>query len=170
MSTANPISPKIGSASLTSRQVFDISPGQVWSLREEPLISRMRGVSLAVVVAPLRGEDSVARGQPVDRDFVIRIGKTRSRLARYRRLARIAVAVPCRADDGVEFALQRLERGIGEAAAISFFEFLARQFDGWHSLADIGLRPSENSLNKITEANAAAGFQRRSPQPCSIKR
>jgi hypothetical protein len=37
---------KTGSASLTSRQVFDISPGQVCSLRDEPLISRIRGGSL----------------------------------------------------------------------------------------------------------------------------
>jgi hypothetical protein len=35
MSTANPISRNTGSAILTSRQVFDISPGQVWSLRED---------------------------------------------------------------------------------------------------------------------------------------
>jgi hypothetical protein len=47
MSTAKPISWNTGSADLISRQVFDISPGHVCSLREEPLMRRMRGVSLA---------------------------------------------------------------------------------------------------------------------------
>jgi hypothetical protein len=37
---------KTGSASFTMRQVFDISPGQVCSLRAEPSMMRMRGVSL----------------------------------------------------------------------------------------------------------------------------
>jgi hypothetical protein len=39
-STAKPISSKIDSDDLTRRQVFDISPGQVCSLREEPFISK----------------------------------------------------------------------------------------------------------------------------------
>jgi len=52
---------------------------------------------------------------------------------------------------GVEFALQRPEAGIDEAAAIALLEFLARQFDGRHSLADVDRRhrqiPGLQSLN-----------------------
>jgi hypothetical protein len=36
---------KDGLGQFTSRQLFDISPGQVWSLRDEPLTIRMRGVA-----------------------------------------------------------------------------------------------------------------------------
>src|ERR1700680_1302317 len=64
---------------------------------------------------------------------------------------RDALAVPGGRYDGIELALLRFERGIGEAAAIAFLEFLARQFDGRHSLADVDRRhrliPGLQSLN-----------------------
>jgi hypothetical protein len=43
--TTYPSSCKIGSAILARRKLLDISPGQVWSLREDPLINRMRRFS-----------------------------------------------------------------------------------------------------------------------------
>ena len=99
--------------------------------------ARLRG---RIVVAPLRFKNGLAGGEPVDRDFIVRIGKARSRLAGQRRFSRMAVGVPRGRDDGVEFALQRPEGRIDEAAAIALLEFLARQFDGRHSLANVRLR------------------------------
>ena len=95
-----------------------------------------------IVVAPLRFKNGLARGQPVHRDFVFRIGETRAGLARMRGLSRMAVGIPRGRDDGVEFALQWPERRIDEAAAIALLEFRARQFDGRHSLANVRLRHS----------------------------
>ena len=97
----------------------------------------MRG---RIVVAPLRFKDGLARGEPVHRDFVLRIGKAGPGLAGQRGFSRMAVGVPGGCDDGVEFAAERLEGRIDEAAAIALLEFLARQFDGRHSLANVRLR------------------------------
>src|SRR3954454_5624447 len=83
---------------------------------------------------------------------MVRIGKTWTGLARQRGFARIDVAVPRRADDGADFTFERLERGVGKTAAITLLEFLPRQFDGRHSLANIGLRHRTNSRIKTTEA------------------
>ena len=99
--------------------------------------ARLRG---RIVVAPLRLKNGFARRQPVYRDFVFRIGEAGSRLVRQRRLSRMAVGIPCGRDDGVEFALQWPKGRIDEAAAIAPLEFLARQFDGRHSLANVRLR------------------------------
>jgi hypothetical protein len=137
MSTASPISTNTGSASLTSRQLLDISPGQVCSLREEPLIIRMRATS---VVAPLRRQDRLACREPIHREFILRIGEARPRLARHRRFARMAVGIPRCVDDGVDLALQRLERGIDEPVAVPPHELLARQFSGRHPFADVRRR------------------------------
>jgi hypothetical protein len=52
----------------------------------------------------------------------------------------MAVGIPRGLYDGVELALQRLEGRIDEAAAIALLKFLARQFDGRHSRANVGLR------------------------------
>jgi hypothetical protein len=51
----------------------------------------------------------------------------------------MAVDIPCGGNDGIEFLLKRAENRIGKAAAVALFEFLARQFDGRHSLADVWL-------------------------------
>jgi len=59
--------------------------------------------------------------------------------------------------DGVELTLQRFESGIDEAAALAFLEFLARQFDGRHSLADVDRPPSRNSRFAIIEQFVATG-------------
>ena len=99
--------------------------------------ARRRG---RIVVAPLRFKDRLARGEPVHRDFVFRIGKAGTCLAGQRGFSRMAVGVPGGGDDGVEFALQWPEGRIDEAAAIALLEFLARQFDGRHSLANVRLR------------------------------
>jgi hypothetical protein len=111
-------------------------------------------------VTALGGKDGVARRQPVDRNVVVGIGKTRSRLPRHRSFPRVGVAVPCRGDDGIEFALQRRESGVLEAAAIAPFELLPRQFYGRHPLADF--RRHQSNLNNLEQSpqqgfNAAVG-------------
>ena len=85
--------------------------------------ARLRG---CIVVLPLGFKNSLARGEPVHRDFIVRIGEAGSGLLGQRGLSRMAVGVPRGLDDGIEFALQRPEGLIGEAAAITLLEFLAR--------------------------------------------
>ena len=48
-STSKPLFPEITfSAIFARRKVFDISPGQVWLLRVEPLMRRMRELDLGL--------------------------------------------------------------------------------------------------------------------------
>jgi hypothetical protein len=82
--------------------------------------------SIGVVVTLLRGDDGLTRREPVDRNVVIRIGEAGAGLACQRRFSRVAVAIPCGADKGCDFPLQRREGWIGEAAAKTVFEFVAR--------------------------------------------
>lgn len=51
----------------------------------------------------------------------------------------MAVGIPGGGDDGIELLLKRIEDRVDEAAAVALFEFLARQFDGRHSFADVWL-------------------------------
>jgi hypothetical protein len=66
--TFTPSTPQISEAISSSRQLFDISPGQVCSEREEPLTIRMQGGSFgsscsrrAWSIAALASIQSVAR-------------------------------------------------------------------------------------------------------------
>ncbi len=94
-------------------------------------------IFVQVIVPPLRCQHRLARGEPIHRDFVIRVGKSGAGLARDRRLARMAVGVPGRSNDCINLALQRAKHRVDETAAITTLEFLTRQFDGRHALADV---------------------------------
>src|SRR5689334_3796809 len=61
----------------------------------------------------------------------------------------MTVGIPRRADNGVDLPLQRLERGIDEAAAIALFEFGAIKLDRGHSRADVRLRHSRSSPKAV---------------------
>ena len=65
---------KISRAIVASRNVFDISPGQVCSLRAAPLIRRMRDGDAGSFCRRSAVLDPLARFDPVDRQIVVRIG------------------------------------------------------------------------------------------------
>jgi hypothetical protein len=123
MSIARPISWNTGSADLISRQVFDISPGQVCSLRDDPFYQKNARFFTGVIMSALCGKDCLACRQPIGGDFIVWIGKARPGLTRHRRFSGVSVCIPSRIDDRTEFAIQRSENGVDEAAAIAVFEF-----------------------------------------------
>ena len=129
------------------RQVLDISPGQVCSLRDEPLIRKNAQVQSSVVMALLRLMDRVACVEPVDGDVIIRIGKAGACLAGYRRLARMAVGIPCRGNDRIKLAPKRRKtQDRRKRITITPFEFIAAQFDG-----GIPFRTSGSAMNIFLE-------------------
>jgi hypothetical protein len=93
-----------------------------------------------VVVAALRLQDSVACGEPVNGDLVIGIGKSRTRFARMRRLARMAVGVPGGSNNGFDLAIERLEGRIGKPRTVAPGKLLAGQFDRWPPFTDLRIR------------------------------
>ena len=77
-----------------------------------------------VVMQALRSLDRIARGQPVDGDFIIRIGESRTGLTGTRRFARMAISVPGSVYDGVQFLPERLECRIDKEAEIPFLKLI----------------------------------------------
>jgi hypothetical protein len=113
---------------------------------------------VAIIMTALRGKYCLACREPIYRNLIIRIGKTRACLACHGRFSGIAIAIPRCLDNGIYFSLQWSERRIGEAAAETFLEFLARQFDGRHSPADVDTR--HRSIPDLRE-QLVATMQRR---------
>jgi len=98
---------KIGSDDLISRQVSTFRRASVLAARR-PFISRILGFSASS--SCWRCALSIAsRAQPIHGDFIVGSAKP-GRLARYRRLSRVAISVPSRIHDRTssEFAIQRV--------------------------------------------------------------
>jgi hypothetical protein len=67
-----------------------------------------------IVVVSLCLRDRVARGEPVDGEIVVRIGKARSGLARMRRLAAVGIRIPSSVGDSLQLFLERIKGRIDE--------------------------------------------------------
>lgn len=102
---------------------------------------------VGVVMTALRSQDGLACHQPVDRDFVIRISKARTRLACERCFSRIGIGIPGGIDDGGEFALQMFEGGVDETTAIALFNSARDNLTG-----GIPLRTSASGKDGASEA------------------
>jgi len=113
---------------------------------------------VAIIMTALRGKYCLACREPIYRNLIIRIGKTRACLVCHGRFSGIAIAIPRCLDNGIYFSLQWSERRIGEAAVETFLEFIARQFDGRHSPADVDTR--HRSIPDLRE-QLVATMQRR---------
>ena len=102
-----PLAPQISSRAISSsRQLFDISPGQVCSLRDEQLTSRMQGGCVRIVMlgaAPASiGFAAPRSSRPPARSRDRRSPGPALRVSGL--LRRVGVAVPGSAGDPVEFA------------------------------------------------------------------
>ncbi|MGY4228576.1 hypothetical protein ACVMIH_005937 [Bradyrhizobium sp. USDA 4503] len=102
-----------------------------------------------IVVPALRFIDGIARGQPIDREIIVGIGKTGAGLAGNRRLARMTIGVPGAGDDRRKLRLHGLKDRIGKSLAVAPFEFIARKLDRRHPLANVRLRHRHLSLPTI---------------------
>ena len=110
ISTLTPSTPQISAAISSSRQLFDISPGQVCSERDEPLMIRMQGgcdgsscSARAWSIAALAAIQSTG-------EVVIRIGEAGTGLLGARRLAAVDIAVPGDVGDAIQLGLRARRR------------------------------------------------------------
>ena len=67
-------------------------------------------------MATLRLGDRVARGEPFDRQIIVRVGEAGPGLAGVRGLAAVRIRVPGDIGDRLDFARERCVGRIGEAA------------------------------------------------------
>src|SRR5262249_51750243 len=126
-STSKPLSPEIIlSASFARRKVFDISPGQVWSLRVEPLMTRMRELVLWFFLTALRLLDGFAGFEPFDRQRKFRIAKARSCRALARVFVILGIIFPRHGDDFFDFRGECGESWIIKSLADAIGKFLLR--------------------------------------------
>ena len=137
MSTAKPISSKIGSDDLTNRQAH-FAGTSVLAARGS-IYQQYSWFLAGVIMLTLRCQDCLASPEPIHGDFIVRIGEARPGLTGHRRFSGVAICIPSRIHDRVKFALQGFENGIDKAATITLFKFFPGQFYGGHSLADIDL-------------------------------
>src|SRR5262249_43870134 len=103
-STSKPVFPEIIlSAIFARRKVFDISPGQVWSLRVEPLMTSMRELDFVVFLTALRLLDGFPGFEPFDRQRKFRIAKTTSCRVLAWVFVILGIIFPCHGDDFFDF-------------------------------------------------------------------
>jgi len=95
--------------------------------------------SLRVFLPPFGGCDGLACFQPLDREIIVRIGKTVTGFHGVRRFTVVVVAVPRRVGDFVEFFLKRLKGGIEELRQETFLEFGLVELNTRHAFADFDL-------------------------------
>jgi hypothetical protein len=98
------------------RNVLEISPGHVPSLRGEPQTTRAC-VGAAGSDHVLRAASMRARREPFDRQLVVGIGVADAGLARHRRLAAVAIGVPCDRLEARDRRVLRAKRRIEERLA-----------------------------------------------------
>ena len=113
----------------TSRKVFDISPGQVWSLRGRPAISRMRE---RLAGSCCRRSASMIRSRASSHSTgSSNSGSANPAPARRVRglLSVLLVVVPGDVEHLRQFQRHRFERRILEVRAKAPIEFLSRQLD-----------------------------------------
>ena len=122
-----PASPSVSCAIFARRQVLEISPGQVPSLREEPQITSTRERVAGSFCALLRGDQLVARRAPLHRELVVRDrAKPAAGLRGARRLAVLLVALPGDRLEALDRVVLLLEGRVVEVALEALAELLAR--------------------------------------------
>ena len=112
--TSVPSTPQISLAISSSRQLFDISPGQVCSLAARAIDDQDARRRALVVMLGLRLVDRRLGRDPVDRQIVVGIGEARARLLRCRDSCGSLDSRPRRPPRPCRARRAAVERGIGE--------------------------------------------------------
>jgi hypothetical protein len=138
-------------ATSTKRYVFDISPGQVCSLRGEPLMEKKPGRKGRIAMPELGGPDGIVCCEPFHRGCVGGVGKAGTGRPGARSLASILVGLPSQFERPLELRREGVKGWIGIGSKEAGPERVFAEMRIGHALPEIrghgNLRPSPPGWN-----------------------